>query len=107
MSLIKYLNNRNLFFAYVLPSILPCAQISSESQVKVFPDETLLIGEIYAFPTVAPPESPIPAPLPLFPPHGIRIVIGRLPPFLDAIAKSVTEALVSDKAPLRSSRTIR
>ena len=35
MSIIKYLNHRQKFFASVLPSILPCAQISSEVRVKV------------------------------------------------------------------------
>ena len=35
MSIIKYLNHRQKFFASVLPSIFPCAQISSEVRVKV------------------------------------------------------------------------
>ena len=35
MSLIKYLNHRQKFFASVLSSILPCAQISGEVRVKL------------------------------------------------------------------------
>ena len=80
MSLIKYSNHRHKYFASVLPSILPCAKISSEVQVKIFSDETLPNGEIYASPTVAPPESPLPVLMPPFTPHMIRIVIRRLPP---------------------------
>ena len=75
MSLIKYLNHRKKLFAFILPSILPCAKISSEVQVKVFSDETSLNGEIYLSPNVAQPESSIPVLLPPLPPHGIGIVI--------------------------------
>ena len=64
MSLIKYLNHRQKFFASVLPSILTCSKISSEIRVKVFPDETPLNGKIYASPTVAPLESHLLVPLP-------------------------------------------
>ena len=73
MSLIKYLNHGQKFFASVLPSILPCAQISSKVRVKVFSDETSLNGEIYASPTVSPPESPLSVPLPPLTPLGIVI----------------------------------
>ena len=99
MSLIKYLNHRQEFFVSVVPSILPCEQISSEIWVKVFSDETSLNGEIYASPTVAPPESPLPILLPPLLPHGIGIVIGGLPPSSDAAAEAATEALVAAKAP--------
>ena len=104
MSLIKYLNHRQKFFASVLPSILPCAQISNEVQFKVFPDETSPNGEIYVSPTVAPPESPLPVPLSPLPPHVTGIMIGRLPPSSDAAAKSATKALVSTKEPSSSMR---
>ena len=79
MSLIKYLNHGQKFFASVLTHILPCAQISSEVWVKVFSDETSLNGEIYASQTVPPPESSLPVPLPPLPPLRIMIVIGWLP----------------------------
>ena len=90
MSLIKYLNHRQKFFALVLPSLLPCAQISSEVRVKVFSAETSLDGEIYASPTVAPPESPLPVPLP-----SLGIVIGRLPPSSDAAAEAANRSFSS------------
>ena len=107
MSLIKYLNHRKKFFASVLPSILPCAQISSEVRVKVFSDKTSLNGKIYASPIVAPPESPLLVLMPPLPPHRIEIVIRRLPTFLDAARKSATEALVAAEVPSRSIHTMK
>ena len=84
--------------------------------MKVFLDETSLNGDIYASPTVAVPESPLPVPLSSLLQHGIGIVIvimimiviviGWLPPLSDAAAKAVTEALVSSKSPSGSSRTM-
>ena len=107
MSLIKYLNHGHKFFASVLPSILPCAQISSEVQVKVFLDETSLNGKIYVSPTVAPSESPLPIALAPLLPHRIGIVIGLLPPLSDAAAEAATEYLFAAESPLRSSRKMR
>ena len=95
MSLSKYLNHRQKIYASVLPSILPCAQISSEIQVKVFSDETSLNGKIYASPTVPPPESPLPVPLPLILPLRIEIVIRQIPSSSYATAEASTKALVA------------
>ena len=86
-----YLNHGQKVFASILPSILPCAQISSEAQVKLFSDETSLNGEIYASSTVPPLESPLPVLLPSLPPLGIDIVILRLPPSSDTAAEAKRE----------------
>ena len=104
MSLIQYLNHRN-FFVSVLPSILPCVQIPIEVWVMVFSDETSPNGDIYAYLTVAPQESPLPVPLPPLPPH--RIGIRRLPPSSEDAAKSATKTLVAAKVPLISSHIMR
>ena len=87
MSLIKYLNHRQDFFASILPSILPCAQISSEVQDKFFSDKTLPNGDIYSYQIVPLLESPLPVLLPPLPPLGIGILIRRLTPLSDAAAK--------------------
>ena len=98
MSIIKYLNHRQKFL-HRFTLAITLAQISSEVQVKVFSDETSLNGEIYASPTVPPPESPLPVPLPPLPPLGIGMVIGRIPPSSDAAAEAATVALVAAEAP--------
>ena len=107
MSESKYLNHRQKFFASILPSILPCAQISSEDQEKVFSDETLLNGDIYTSLTVPPSESPLPILLSPILPLDIGIVIRWLPPTSDANAKAATKALVATEATSRPSRTMR
>ena len=99
MSLIKYLNHRQKFIASVLPSILPCAKISSEVWVKVFSDEISPNGEVYASLTVAPPESPLPVPLPPRLPLRIRIMIVRLPPSSDAANRYANVDLVAIESP--------
>ena len=107
----QYLNHGREFFALFLPSLLPCAQISSVVWMKVFSDETSLNGDCCASPTVAPPKSPLPVLSPPLSPHGIGtgigigIGIGRLPPSSEASAKSATKALVAAEAPVRSEQT--
>ena len=81
------------------PTDLLYAQISSEVRVKVFSDETLLNGEVYAYLTVPPPESPLLLPLPPLLPLCIRILIGRLPPSSDAATKAATVDSVAAEAP--------
>ena len=58
--------------------------------MKFFSDETSLNDEIYASPTVPPPESPLPVLLLTLPTLGIGIVIGRLPPSSDAAVEAAT-----------------
>ena len=84
----KYLNNGETFFASILLSILTCAKISSEDQVKVVSDETSLNGKIYASPTVPPTESPLLVPLL---PLRIGILIGRLTPSSDSATEEKRE----------------